>query len=146
MSARYGDFPAREIAGDQKNRIQRRIDLSQFVLAAGDNIVNPTEWPEIPVGHKVIRRHLRVRQAAAVGANTATATLAVRIENGATDIVVVAATILDTLNAIAGDIDLFAAVATATTAGNRLVLVLGGAGATSMSAGYIDLDVEYSPA
>jgi hypothetical protein len=146
MSARYGDFPIREIAGGQKNRIQQRIDLSQFVLAAGDNTVNPTEWPEIPVGHKVIRRHLRVRQAAAVGAASSVATLAVRIENGATDIVVVAATVLDALNVVGGDIDLFAAVNTPTTAGNRLVISLGGSGATSMSAGYIDLDVEYSPA
>lgn len=145
-SARVGAFPERTEQNGEINRIRRRIDLAQWAVAAGDNTVSPLEWPEIPVNHKVIRRHLRVRNAAAAGADGATATLAVRIENGANDIVIVAATILNTLNAIAGDVDSFSAVNTPTTAGNRLVLTVGGAGATALTAGYIDLDVEYSPA
>jgi hypothetical protein len=129
---------------------RERIDLDGFV--AGDNIVSDVEFPAIPPGYKVTGIRTRVRgtegrDAGNVLVADATTTLAARLENGATDVVLFAATALATLKALAGDVDSSAAVNTAIqAAGARLTVAVAGAGVVRLAGGYLDVEIRLSPA
>lgn len=129
---------------------RERIDLDGFV--AGDNIVSDVEFPAIPAGYKVIGIRTRVRGTEGRDAGNAlvadaTTTLAARLENGATDVVLFAATALATLKALAGDVDSVAANNTAIqAAGARLTVNVAGAGVVRLVGGYLDVEIRLSAA